>query len=150
MEHLIGHIIRALYVAPGEEQLAFVTDTATITYGVDADCCSETWFADVLGVNALLGAHVTAVADLELPAGYDAQNDGRTRQEEDDVYGHTIVTDRGRCTIIYRNSSNGYYGGRLTGPCVVEAPLIPEGWRRAIDGIEAPLAWRRITDDWSA
>lgn len=66
MEHLIGHIIRALYVAPGEEQLAFVTDTATITYGTDADCCSETWFADVLGVNALLGATVTAVGYARL------------------------------------------------------------------------------------
>ena len=141
MEHLIGHIIRALYVAPGEEQLAFVTDTATITYGTDADVCSETWFADVLGVNALLGATVTAVEDLQLPAGYDAQNDGRTRQEEDDVYGHTIVTDRGRCTVIYRNSSNGYYGGNLTGPTIVEPAAAPPS---------SPVAWRQITDDWSA
>jgi len=141
MEHLIGHIIRALYVAPGEGQLAFVTDIATITYGTDADCCSETWFADVLGVNALLGATVTAVEDLQLPAGYDAQNDGRTRQEEDDVYGHTVVTDRGRCTVIYRNSSNGYYGGWLTGPTIVEPAAPPSS---------SPMAWRQITDDWSA
>ncbi len=141
MEHLIGHLIRALYVSPGEEQLAFVTDKATITYGTDADCCSETWFADVLGVNALLGATVTAVEDLQLPAGYDAQTDGRTRQEEDDVYGHTIVTDRGRCTVIYRNSSNGYYGGNLTGPTITEPAAAPSS---------SPMAWRQITDDWSA
>jgi len=141
MEHLIGHIIRALYVAPGEEQLAFVTDTTTITYGTEGDCCSVTWFADVIGVRALIGQKVAAVEDLELPAGYDAQNDGRTRQDEDDVYGHTIVTAAGRCTVIYRNSSNGCYGGNLTGPTIVEPAAPPSS---------SPLPWRQITDDWSA
>jgi hypothetical protein len=28
-------------------------------------------------------------------------------------YGYKIITDRGHCDIIFRNESNGYYGGYM-------------------------------------
>ena len=52
-----------------------------------------------------------------------------------------ITTDRGEIVIDYRNSSNGYYGGNLTGPTIVEPAAPPSS---------SPMPWRQITDDWSA
>jgi hypothetical protein len=82
------------------EQHAVVVDT----YG---DCCSETWFADIVGLHNILKQHVTGIELLELPE----PEDGRSRQEEDQQYGVKLRSERGSCDIIYRNSSNGYYGG---------------------------------------
>lgn len=62
-------------------------------------------------------------------------DDGRTRQECDEAYGYKIFTDKGQADIIFRNSSNGYYGGSLNG---VE-----------ID-IDIPATAKEITGDWSA
>jgi len=59
---------------------------------------------------ALLGT-VSAVEDLEMP---DLGNiPGKYREDVDEVqyYGLKITTDKGRCTLDYRNDSNGYYGG---------------------------------------
>lgn len=39
--------------------------------------------------------------------------DGNSRQEFDSFYGYQLTTNKGHCTISYRNSSNGYYGGNL-------------------------------------
>lgn len=38
-------------------------------------------------------------------------DDGRSRQEVDSLYGQKITTDKGYADIVYRNSSNEYYGG---------------------------------------
>ena len=134
MEELIGRVVRALYVSAGDGTMYFVTDGGVIAYETEADCCSESWFADVLGVEALLGHRVLAVAIDELPDGYDDSN-ARTRQEHDECHGYTITTAAGRTSIVFRNSSNGYYGGWLG---AVQRPYA------------VPANARRITDDWSA
>ena len=112
----------------------FVTDGGVIAYETEADCCSESWFADVLGVDALLGHRVLAVATNELPDGYDTSSE-RSRQQHDECHGHTITTNAGRTSIVFRNSSNGYYGGWLG---AAQRPYA------------VPANARRITDDWSA
>lgn len=134
MEELIGLVVRALYVAAGEGTLYFVTDNGVIAYEAEGDCGSESWFADVTGVSAILGKRVQSVARGELPDGYDASSD-RTRQLHDECYGYTITTAAGRASIVFRNSSNGYYGGSLCDAQQLDA--VPDGARR-------------ITDDWSA
>jgi hypothetical protein len=131
---IIGKRVLELWVNEGEAQLYLVTDDGvfeTVTY---ADCCSETWFADITGVAALLGGVVAKADVLAEQLGTDVE-DGRTRQEYDEVYGYQITTNQGRCDIVFRNSSNGYYGGSF------------EGWT-AVSGV--PESARRITDDWSA
>jgi hypothetical protein len=50
------------------------------------------------------------MAAEELPAA-DAPEDGRTRQEFDAIYGVKLTTSQGAPTFVFRNSSNGYYGG---------------------------------------
>jgi hypothetical protein len=132
MKELIGKIITGLSVSVGEDVLAFEHQDGTRTiYDAYGDCCSETWFADITGVNALIGGIVISVDDVDMK-GYNT-DDGRGRQEEDEVYGYKIVTDKGYADIVFRNSSNGYYGGNVE----FTARELPDGM----------IA---ITDDWSA
>lgn len=127
---LIGKKVNSLLVSKGEEYLVFETDHGDVVWGTDADCCSETWFADILGVNALLGA---TVADVEIMENVPEVEDGRCRQESDSFYGMKIKTDRGIVDVIYRNSSNGYYGGNAR-----------------LENERPKVELRPINDDWQA
>jgi hypothetical protein len=135
---LVGHKIRKVFVAEGEESMAFVTDAGTFAFETEGDCCSETWFADLIGFKALIatsppnywGGQVFSAEDFELPS----EEGGRSRQEYDDVMGVRLKTHAGVCEILYRNSSNGYYGGSIS------RVFVPE----SLEG------WKEITGDWSA
>jgi hypothetical protein len=131
MKELIGKKIIELLVSEGESELVFVTNEGTIWYHVEGDCCSNSWFADVTGVSALLGAVVAAAEDVPLDS-YDV-NDGRGRDESDCAYGYKLTTDKGYVDIVFRNSSNGYYGG----------------WMDLGVG-DPPKNTRAIIDDWQA
>jgi len=109
MKELLNTVIHKIFIEDGEEHLQFETDKGIITFETDSDCCSETWFADIVGVANLLGQEVIAVEYVELD-NYNVE-DGRCRQEGDSVYCERLTTTKGTCDIIYRNSSNGYYGG---------------------------------------
>lgn len=129
---LIGHRVTELRISQGEGALAFLLDNGqTVVWHTEGDCCSESWWADGFSLNALQGP-VREVTELELPA----PDDSRTRQESDVAYGFQIVTDRGKAQLVFRNSSNGYYGGWATEEFADRERV--EGWR-VIDG-----------NDWSA
>lgn len=106
---LIGRTVTAVDVEKGEHFLRFITDAGPVVLVTDGDCCSETWFADITGFDALIGSPVLAVEEPDMPALPDG--DKRSRQEFDQQYGIKITTAKGYCDIVYRNSSNGYYGG---------------------------------------
>lgn len=99
------------------------TDMFYRTWG---DCCSETWFADIEGVSFMIDGHVREVEEIESKE----IKDIRSRDEMDTVYGYKIKTHKGDGTIIYRNSSNGFYGG----DCYLSKPIegntikIEEDW----------------------
>jgi hypothetical protein len=125
---LAGKVATVLLVSEGEDTLFIVTDAGTMELGTEADCCSETWWADVVGVKQLIGFPIRTFEEIEMPQ----VEDGRSRQECDQIYGCRITTSGGVCDLIFRNSSNGYYGGGY----------IPT-WK--------PLRQvRPITEDWSA
>ena len=130
MNELIGKTVTGLRVNEDQSILAFDhqdgTSTIYVTYG---DCCSETWFADITGVAALLGGKVLEVESVDVPT----VADNRTRQEEDSFYGVKLRTNKGMADIVYRNSSNGYYGGDIG----LHSGVLPEGMAS-------------ITDDWQA
>lgn len=110
MKELTGCKILSIEVNDVADILIFnVEGRESIVYLAVGDCCSETWFADIFGVDALLGGTVSKVERMKLPD-YNTY-DGRGRQDVDLVYGYKIVTDKGYADVVYRNSSNGWYGG---------------------------------------
>lgn len=132
-DRLIGARVAAFTVQDGEECAWLTTDRGVYELATFADCCSETWWADAVGVKQMIGAVVTAIEDIEMPD--EDPRDGRSRQEFDELYGIRITTDRGACDLIYRNSSNGYYGGDSV-----------ERWREP--GFEP--SGESVAQDWSA
>lgn len=131
MKRLVGKKITELRISADQSVLAFYTDQGVIAYETYGDCCSETWFADITGVSALLGGTVQTADEVSMD-GYNVE-DGRTRQDFDEAYGVKITTDKGYSDIVFRNSSNGYYGGSI--------------WRLMR---EMPDGMAAITDDWHA
>lgn len=110
MKELLETYVERVSVSDGEHFLMFHCRNMTTTYEAYGECCSETWFADITGLDNLRKQTVIGVRilDVDLPEG-----DTRTRQESDQVYGYRLSTRKGDCDIIFRNSSNGYYGGEL-------------------------------------
>lgn len=133
MKELIGKKITKLFVEKDhQDALVFEFGDERIVYNAYGDCCSETWFADITGVKALLGETVHYVEEVECDEMFYPKDDGRGRQECEQYYGMKLTTNKGCIDIIYRNSSNGYYGGS----CEL--------------GKKLPEKMVEITDDWSA
>ncbi|MNQ16294.1 hypothetical protein D3C85_292910 [compost metagenome] len=153
MKELVGNVIKEIYVNEDQSIIRFVTDIGDLCYIAEGDCCSETWFADILfSYRFFCGRKVAEVVELEIPDFVTkmANSDGRTRQEYDEVYGYQIVVERQNnysygsaesCDIIFRNSSNGYYGGS----CEF---MNPENKRHKEKLAESE--WARISEDWKA
>lgn len=117
VERLVGRTITKIFM--NEDYLKFETDLDDISFGVDGDCCSHSYFHDFIGVKKLLaGNPVVSVKAIDL-----SDSDSKVpvnRNDYDSVacYGYEIVTEDpkfGEVTAVFsfRNSSNGYYGGSL-------------------------------------
>ena len=127
MEPIRGLLIREVYRS--DDELVFVIDAGAISFLVEGDCCSESWYHLIEGVENLIGASVVAIFEADV-RDVD-ENDGRGRQESESIYGIGLLTTKGVSRIVFRNSSNGYYGG----------------WIKFID--EANIAGHeRVTQDW--
>ena len=153
MKELVGRRVDAIDVEKAkQEYIIFHTDTGPICYAALPDCCSETWFADILGIERILGKVIGSVEEIEVTdfACRLIERDGRGRQESDKVYGISLGVAGGcgsGCEIVFRNSSNGYYGGCLSGP--IDIPK-ERGDSSAYASGHEQLEWERITKDWSA
>ena len=129
---LVGRrVLGVFFLATADDALVFRTEAGWYRANTESDCCSETWIADVLGVQQLLGAVVLGVRTLDVDG---PESDERSRQDVDVHYGIALATTQGECRIIYRNSSNGYYGGSM---CDLVALAHPE-----------ELSLREIRDDY--
>lgn len=161
LQSLVGQTVRSISVNSDQSLLRFTIDdmcsydpSRRIVFQASGECCSESWFADLIGYDALVGHTVAKIEAIPLPDTHRAPtqsnpiaipegiptslrltDDQRSRQCYDVLYGYVITTDAGRCTLAFRNSSNGYYGGNL----------------ERVDEFEDPDdRWTVITDDWSA
>lgn len=128
MHELVDKTITAVWLGDDHDRLVFETDHGPVAYFVDGDCCSHSWFNDILGVDCLLGGTVTATESISM-------NEAESSHAYDVLqdYGIKITTDKGYADIVYRNSSNGYYGGS----CHVD------------DCAHINLHMIRISGDWS-
>lgn len=112
LTHLVGKTVHSL--SRTDDQLLFLTDSDPVLAVVEGDCCSDSWFYSITGVENLIGQKVYFIIDEDDNRNLDVDiDDGLGRQESDSAYGIGVVTEKGICTIIHRNSSNGYYGGEL-------------------------------------
>ena len=149
MKELIGKTVTKIGVSQDQSVIMFVQDDATSTaFQASGDCCSESWFADITFQNhwgtSGLPLVVNEVSEIEVPDFVlkMIEKDGRTRQDYDQVYGYKLVTNKGTCEIIYRNSSNGYYGG----DCNVMKPEECKWDKKSLE----EAVWEYIEDDWMA
>lgn len=114
MKELIGHRIYKVELSEDATVLAFtLEDGAKIYYVTDGDCCSETWFPSINGIDNIVVSRgqtrdktITKVIDRPMIDHLES-----TRQKEDVLYGFFILCNYGGCEIEFRNASNGYYGG---------------------------------------
>lgn len=111
--------------------MIITTDDDIFGFYVEGDCCSVSWFADIIGVEKVQGTRIKEIREPDL-SNYNT-DDGRCRQESESVYGYDLVSeDGGICTIVFRNSSNGYYGGWMS-----------SGGGTNLDGLN------RVVDNWT-
>ena len=131
MKELVGTVVKEVYLDSGTQHyMLFKTDLFDCAFIAEGDCCSESWFSAVAGLENLIGYKVREVVEVTMgsPA------DGKSRQECDQLYRITLVTKWGACDIEFRNSSNGYYGGWVS--CIG-------------DGVPKDVTMTRIEEDFS-
>lgn len=145
MKELIGKKVVAINVNQDQILLKFTTDIGEdIIYAAEGDCCSETWWADIVfSGRKPFPFTVLTEGSIEFPMWADkiVNSDGKSRQDYDQVYGQKLKTDAGCVEFIYRNSSNGYYGGDYS---LVD--IQHTYYQRALNSAE----WTSITGDWNA
>ncbi len=108
IKDLIGKTINKLYISENKEVLRAEMKAGNVIHiTAVGDCCSHSWFEHLSGVEAILGEQINEVLEREMP------DETVLGYEHIQYYGYTFVTDKGRFDIEFRNSSNGYYGGRL-------------------------------------
>lgn len=135
MKELVGQKILKMFIdKDSQEYMAFRTESRDFIYFVEGDCCSESWFADVISIDALLGHTVFSIDEVSMGE----IEDDRGRQECDKAYGYKFKTTGGYADIVFRNSSNGYYGGSLR---------LINGWH-SINVIK--IDFMELTEDYSA
>lgn len=148
MDELLNKVIIRIDISTeGEHYLkVFTRDNSFYVLEACGDCCSESWFAEIINFKNLLG-YVESVEILEL-SNYNTK-DGKCRQEYDSVYGYKITTQYGSGQIIFRNSSNGYYGGELKTHAENTEPELTD-YDCAKGYKKKNIPWKTLTDDWSA
>ena len=130
-----GKKVTGLFVSGCDHYMKIeIENTDSVIFVTDEDCCSETWFADVLDADEFVGG-ILGENPLEPTEGFGDPEDGRCRQDEDAIYGFNLISNKGMCKVAFRCSSNGYYGGDMR-ICHKEYGFDP--------------VWIRIENEWSA
>lgn len=116
LKPLIGTTVQQVFWS--SDEITFVTDQGIATFEVEGDCCSHSYFHDLIGLDHLLAGPVTSVEDVELG---EADLTCHCCEHGDcvRVYGYRIFTMHPKwgemtCVFSFRNDSNGYYGGTMS------------------------------------
>ena len=104
-KNLIGKEV--LSVEFSENTLRFNLKHDAVIYEAVGDCCSSSFIEDLDNIEALQNAVLESVDVVE----------GEVAEKEDwkvsEWTFYKFKTNKGLCTLSFRNDSNGYYNGRL-------------------------------------
>ena len=116
MKELIGKKVNSIKIyGDFQRYIEFETDNGIICYEGVGDCCSETYFSNIWNPQNILDEVIEEVETMELMDG--EYPNRKSRQDVDSVYGIKLIVGKKEylnskcCVILFRNSSNGYYGG---------------------------------------
>lgn len=120
---LVGRKLKSVKVINDRGTLVFEFADGAISYLATGDCCSHTWIEHLEVPAGIEGAEISGVTDHPvIDATEDNDKNPITSPESDwyqreheclQLYQTVFHTNKGDISTEYRNSSNGYYGGRL-------------------------------------
>jgi hypothetical protein len=114
LKDFVGKHINAAYVESGNDGVMYWLVNGE-WYKLDAvgDCCSHSWYAHCDSGDVLQNATLLDFEDFSKESIHENWNLIRINMLK-------FKTDKGYCTIEFRNSSNGYYSGWCS--IIKEAP----------------------------
>lgn len=106
----VGKKILAAEINTAKDCIIFETDAGVFNLFAYGDCCSNSWFEHISGVDSLIGQVVNTEDEIEMgEISRPAPDEGYGKYIQS--YSLKLATDKGHFEIEMRNSSNGYYGG---------------------------------------
>jgi hypothetical protein len=120
---LVGvRIDRALW--DGESVYLVLLDGRIAKLSPRGECCANAYIQHINNPEALVVAEVMVVEDLEVTDADEARvlADEGVPDEDRDIWGHRIITNRGTCVLDCRTEHNGYYYGWLDLTWVQQPP----------------------------
>lgn len=108
---LVGRKVVGLEISKDRKILKIIIDNyAPVFLCAVGECCSESWFAHIGGIEFLVGGTVRKISTRDMSSAdvEDEENYQALRH-----YGYCLSTEKGVFDIELRNQSNGYYGGHI-------------------------------------
>lgn len=133
LKDLVGRTIITLELGsyydddPGSYLRFTDKDGYQFIYHADGNSCSSSYINDILNVKDFLNNPILNILDRDL----EDRNKILGDYDHHTFYGVTIQTLWTPLEIVYRNESNGYYGGHLT----------------KVDEVKSGIRWVVVTDD---
>jgi hypothetical protein len=126
LKEFIGHRISMCMINADHTTMYWCVDGEWYVIGAEGDCCSESWFNHCDNAGALIDATLLEFEDVEVgeieedreqqarhKRAKELLGDGDDDNGNDYIVGNMLKfkTNKGHCTIEFRNASNGYYKG---------------------------------------
>ena len=124
----VGHHIDMCMINANQTTMYWCVDGIWYMITAEANCCSESWFNHCDNASALIDATLLEFENVEI--GEVEEDDAQVLRKErlaellgngdeyddhgnDYIQGNMLKfkTNKGHCTIEFRNASNGYYSG---------------------------------------
>lgn len=112
MKELFGDSISYIYINDDKTIMVFLDLFGKLyAYHTYSDCCSDTWFDEIINPENLIREQVIGIEIMETKDIPVIRENHERHHECIENYGYKLKTCKGYTEIIYRNDSNGYYGG---------------------------------------
>ena len=118
MKELLDQKITNIYLSKGARSIIFKNDEGIYTkYLAEGDCFSDSWINDLVNPECLFGSTILKVEHINIDDVMDRKASVQPSEEELSeheclqVYAIKFTTSKGYFDLVFRNSSNGYYGG---------------------------------------